>query len=105
MPSATDAKRFGHVAARLLAVLGGMLLGTTAAVSFVIAGYADDALEAGTGAAENALRDGSTGLDDGTANQAADWAHRLSDWLVDGRPDQFRNYCLIAMVAAAVAIV
>ncbi len=105
MPSATAAKRYGHVAARLLAVLGAIMLGTSAAVSFVIAGYADDAIEAGTGAAEGALRDGSTGLDEGTAAEAADWVHRLSDWAVEGRPDQFRNYCLIAILAAAIALV
>ena len=104
MPSAADAKRYGHVAARLVAIVGGLLLGMSAAISYFIAGYADDALEAGTGAAEGALRDGSSGLDDGTADEAADWVHRLSDYLVDGRPDQFRNYCLIAMAAAAIAM-
>src|SRR3954468_11199804 len=105
MTSAPAAKRYGHVAARLLAIIGGILLGTTAAFSYFIAGYADDAVNAGSGAAENALRDGSTGLDDGTADQAADWFHRLSDWYVDGRPDNFRNYCLIAMAAALIAMI
>jgi len=105
MPSADTAKRYGHVAARLIAMIGGILLGTSAAASYFIAGYADDALEAGTGAAENALRDGSTGLDEDTAGEAADWLHRLSDWLVDGRPDQFRNYCLVAIAAALIAMV
>jgi hypothetical protein len=104
MPSSTDAKRYGHVAARLLAVVGGILLGTTAAFSYFIAGYADDAVEAGTDAAEGALRDGSTGIDQGTADQAADWFHRLSDWYVDGRPDNFRNYCLVAIAAALIAM-
>src|SRR5215217_8670556 len=105
MPSADTAKRYGHVAARLIAMIGGILLGTSAAASYFIAGYADDALEAGTGAAEGALRDGRTGLDDATSDEAADWVHRLSDWLVDGRPDQFRNYCLIGIAAALVAMV
>jgi hypothetical protein len=104
MSSATAAKRYGHVAARLLAVFGAILLGTAAAISYVIAGYADDVLESGTGAAEDALRDGSTGLDEGTADDAADWVHRLSDYLVDGRPDQFRNYCLVAIGAAGIAM-
>ena len=104
MASTATAKRYGHVAARLIAMVGGLLLGTSAAIAYFIAGYADDALEAGTGAAEDALRDGSTGLDKGTADDAADWAHRLSDWLVDGRPDQFRNYCLIAIAAAVIAM-
>ena len=105
MPSATEAKRYGHIAARTIAFIGGVLLGTTAAISYFIAGYADDALNAGTGAAEDALRDGSAGLDDATADEAADWFERASDWLVEGRPDQFRNYCLIAIGAAAIAMV
>jgi hypothetical protein len=104
MSSATTAKRYGHVAARLLAIAGGILLGTTAVFSYFIAGYADDALNAGSGAAENALRDGSTGLDEGTSDQAADWFHRLSNWYVDGRPDNFRNYCLVAIAAAVIAM-
>ena len=104
MPEAPTAKRYGDVAARMLAIVGGLLLGISAAVSYFIAGYADDALDAGTGAAEDALRDGSTGLDDATADEAADWLDRASDWLVEGRPDQFRNYCLIAIAAAAVAM-
>src|SRR3954471_17193234 len=104
MTSAPAAKRYGHVAARLLAIVGGVLLGTTAAFSYFIAGYADDAVKAGSGAAENALRDGSAGLDDGTADQAADWFHRLSDWYVDGRPEHFRMYCLIAIAAAVAAM-
>jgi hypothetical protein len=105
MPTSTDAKRYGHVAARIVAMLGGMLLGTAALFSYFIAGYADDAVEAGTGAAQDALRDDRTGLDDGTADEAADWVDRLSDWFVEGRPDQFRNYCLIAIAAAAIAMV
>lgn len=105
MPTSTDAKRYGHVAARIVAMIGGILLGTAALLSYVIAGYADDAVDAGTGAAQDALRDGSTGLDEGTANDAADWLDKLSDWFVDGRPDQFRNYCLIAIAAAATAMV
>jgi hypothetical protein len=104
MPEATAAKRYGHVAARLLAVVGGMLLGISAAISYWIAGYADDAVDAGTGAAEDALRDGSTGIDGKAADEAADWLNRLSDQLVEGRPDQFRNYCLIAIAAAAIAM-
>ena len=104
MTSAPAAKRYGHVAARLLAMVGGMLLGLSAAISWFIAGYADDALEAGTGAAEDALRDGTTGLDERATGEAADWLRRLSDYLVDGRPDQFRTYCLIAMAAAAIAM-
>src|SRR3954471_21553360 len=104
MTSAPAAKRYGHVAARLLAIVGGVLLGTTAAFSYFIAGYADDAVKAGSGAAENALREGSTGLDDGTADHAADWFHRLSNWYVDGRPEHFRMYCLIAIAAAVAAI-
>lgn len=104
MTSAPAAKRYGHVAARLLAIVGGILLGTTAAFSYFVAGYADDAVKAGSGAAENALRDGSAGLDNGTADQAADWFHRLSNWYVDGRPEHFRMYCLIAIVAALAAM-
>lgn len=104
MPEATAAKRYGHVAARLLGVVGGLLLGISAAISYWIAGYADDAVEAGTGAAEDALRDGSTGIDGKAAEEAADWLQRLSDQLVEGRPDQFRNYCLIAIAAAAIAM-
>jgi len=105
MSSVPRDKRYGHAFARLLAAVGGILLGTSAAIAYFVAGYADDALEAGTGAAEGALRDGGTGLDDATSDEAADWVHRLSDWLVDGRPDQFRNYCLIAIAAALVAMV
>jgi Protein of unknown function (DUF2510) len=104
MPEASTAKRYGHVAARMAALVGGLLLGISAAISYFIAGYADDAIDAGTGAAEDALRDGSSGLDDATADEAADWLERASDWLVEGRPDQFRNYCLIAIAAAAVAM-
>jgi hypothetical protein len=104
MTRAADAKRYGHVAARMLAIVGGLLLGISAAISYFIAGYADDAIGAGTGAAEDALRDGTSGLDGATADEAADWLDRLSDWLVEGRPDQFRNYCLIAMAAAAIAL-
>jgi hypothetical protein len=104
MPSTMAAKRYGNVAARLVAMVGGALLGISAAISYFIAGYADDALEAGTGAAEDALRDGTTGLDEEATDEAADWLQRLSDTLVDGRPDQFRNYCLIAMAAAAIAM-
>ena len=104
MPTSTDAKRYGHVAARIVAMLGGMLLGTAALFSYVIAGYADDAVEAGTGAAQDALRDGRTGLDGGKADEAADWVDRLSDWFVEGRPDQFRNYCLVAIAAAVIAM-
>src|SRR4051812_22964745 len=104
MPSTATAKRYGHVAARLLAILGGILLGPVATASYFIAGYADDALQAGTGAAEGALRDGSTGLDRGTGDHAADWFHRLADYLGDGPPDQFRTYCLIAIAAAALAM-
>ena len=105
MPTPTDAKRYGHVAARIIALIGGMLLGTAALFSYFIAGYADDVVGVGTGAAEDALRDPSNGLDEDTADQAADWLHRLSDWFVDGRPDQFRTYCLIAIAAAAIAMV
>src|SRR4051794_26927744 len=105
MPTSTDAKRYGHVAARLLAVIGGILLGTTAAFSYFIAGYADDVVDAGSDAAEGALRDGSAGLNGETADQAGDWFHRLSNHFVDGRPDSFRNYCLIAMAAAAIAMI
>lgn len=104
MPTSTDAKRYGHVAARIVAMLGGMLLGTAALFSYFIAGYADDAVEAGTGAAQDALRDGRTGLDGGKADEAADWVDRLSDWFVEGRPDQFRNYCLVAIAAAVIAM-
>jgi hypothetical protein len=104
MSTPGSAKRYGTVAARALAVIGGLLLAVTAGVSYFIAGYADDAIEAGTGAAEDALRDGSTGLDEGTSQEAADWLHRLSDWAIEGRPDQFRTYCLIAIAAAAIAI-
>jgi hypothetical protein len=104
MPSATAAKRYGHVAARLVAVLGAILLGMSAAISYVVAGYADDVLESGTDAAEDAVRGGSAGLEGDTADEAADWLHRLSDYLVDGRPDDFRNYCLIAIGAAAIAL-
>ena len=104
VPTSTDAKRYGHVAARIVAMLGGMLLGTAALFSYFIAGYADDAVEAGTGAAQDALRDGRTGLDGGKADEAADWVDRLSDWFVEGRPDQFRNYCLVAIAAAVIAM-
>jgi hypothetical protein len=104
MSSGSSAQRYGHAAARALAVIGGLLLGITATVSYFIAGYADDAIEAGTGAAEDALRDGSTGLDEGTSEEAADWLHRLSDWAIEGRPDQFQTYCLIAIAAAAIAM-
>lgn len=104
MPSGTAAKRYGHIAARLVAIVGGILLGTSAAISYFIAGYADDALEAGTGAAEDALRDGTSGVDERATDEAADWLHRLADSLVNGRPDQFRTYCLIAMAAAAIAM-
>jgi hypothetical protein len=105
MSATPAAKRYGHVAARVLAFVGGILLGTTAAFSYFIAGYADDVVNAGSGAAEDALRDGSAGLDGNTADQAADWFHRLSNWYVDGRPDNFRNYCLIAIGAALIAMV
>jgi hypothetical protein len=105
MPEAHAAKRYGHIAARLLAIVGGLLLGISAAISYFIAGYADDAVEAGRGAAEDALRDGKSGLDGKAADEAADWLHRASDFLVEGRPDQFRNYCLIAIAAAAIAMV
>jgi hypothetical protein len=103
--SAADAKRIGHIAARALAVIGGLLLATSAAFSYFVAGYADDAINAGTGAAEDALRSDKSGLDEKTAGDAADWLHRLSHWAISGKPDEFRTYALIAIAAAIVAVV
>jgi hypothetical protein len=103
--SGADAKRFGHAAARVAAVAGGLLLAISAAISYWIAGYADDAIDAGTGAAEDALRSNQSGLDDKTAGHAADWLHRLSDWAISGRPGEFRTYALIAVAAGIFAIV
>jgi hypothetical protein len=88
----------------VVAVVGGLLLALSAAVSYVIAGYADDAIDAGAGAAEHAVRSGQAGLDGKNADTAADWLHRLSDWAVSGKPDEFRTYALIAIAAALVAI-
>jgi hypothetical protein len=86
------------------AVAGGLLLSITAAISYWIAGYADDAIGAGTGAAEDALRSQS-GLHGKTADDAAGWLHRLSDWAISGRPGEFRTYALIAAAAGVIAIV
>lgn len=83
---------------------GGIFLVVSAAFSYWLAGYADDAIEAGTGAAEDALRSPGSGLDETTRDDAADWLHRLSDWAVSGRPDDFRTYCLIAIAAGLAAI-
>lgn len=103
--SSGGAQRFGHAAARVIAVLGGVFLVMSAAFSYWVAGYADDAIDAGTGAAEDALRSPESGLDEKTRDDAADWLHRLSDWAVSGRPDDFRTYCLIAIAAGLLAIV
>ena len=105
MDSAAGAKRLGHAAARLTAMCGGIFLMVAAGFSYWIAGYADDAIEAGTGAAEDVLRSPESGLDEGTRDDAADWLHRLSDWAVSGRPDEFRTYCLVALAAGALAVV
>jgi hypothetical protein len=88
----------------VLAVIGGILLSISAAFAYFIAGYADDAIDAGSGAAERAVRSGQSGLEGQNADDAADWLHRLSDWAVSGRPDDFRNYALIALAAGIVAI-
>ena len=103
--SSGGAQRFGHAAARVIAVLGGVFLVMAAAFSYWVASYADDAIEAGTGAAEGALRSPESGLDEATRDDAADWLNRLSDWAVSGRPDDFRTYCLIAIAAGLLAMV
>jgi hypothetical protein len=103
--SGGGAQRIGHAAARVAAAVGGFLLAISAAISYVIAGYADDAIDAGAGAAEDAVRSGQSGLDGKTADDAADWLHRLSDWAVSGRPGEFRTYALVALAAGIVAMV
>jgi hypothetical protein len=104
MGNATGARRYGHAAARITAIVGGLLLAVSALISYFIAGYADDAVSAGTGAAEDALRGGETGLDERTSEEAADWVQRLADWAVSGRPDQFQTLALIATAAGVLAV-
>ena len=103
--STQEAKRAGHIIARVCAVIGGVLLIASAAFAYFIAGYADDAIDAGTGVAEDALRSNRAGLDDRTAADATDWLHRLSDWAISGRPGEFRTYALVAVAAGFVGIV
>ena len=93
--SSTGSLRWTNAAARVCAVVGGVLLAATAAVSWVIAGYADDVVDAGSDAAVDQIGDG----------QAADWVERLSDWFVDGRAENFRTLCLVAIAAGIVAII
>ena len=104
MGNASGARRYGHAAARITAIVGGLLLAVSALISYFIAGYADDAVSAGTGAAEDALRSGETGLDERTSDEAVDWMHRLADWAVSGRPDQFQTLALIATAAGVLAV-
>jgi uncharacterized protein DUF2510 len=102
--SGAGAQRVGHAAARIVAVIGGLFLVMAAGFSYWIAGYADDAIDASTGAAEHALRSDQSGLDHKTADHAADWLHRLSDWAISGRPGEFRAYALLAVAAGIIAI-
>ena len=103
MGNFSSARRAGDAAARILAVVGGLLLAGSSLIAYFIAGYADDAIAAGAGAAEEAARSGDAGLDERTGNEAADWIQRAADYLVSGRPDQFQTFALIAAGAGAVA--
>jgi hypothetical protein len=94
-PTPGRARRWSDAAARLCAVIGGILLAATAAVSWVIAGYADDVVDAGSDAAVDSIGDEGT----------RDWVERISDWFVDGRAENFRTLCLVAIAAGAIAIV
>ena len=51
-------------------------------------------VDAGSEAAADQIGDG----------EAADWVERLSDWFVDGRAENFRTLCLVAIAAGVVAV-
>src|SRR3712207_906018 len=104
MATTWTARRSGHAAARVCAAIGGFLLAVSALISYFIAGYADDAVSAGTDAAEDALRSGETGPDDPTSEEAVDWLHRLADWAISGRPEQFQSLALVAAAAGGLAV-
>ena len=105
MADADTARRWGHAAARVSAAVGGLFLTISALIAYVIAGYADDAVSAGSDAAEDALRSGETGLDQRASDEAADWVERLADYVVSGRPGDFQTYALIAAAAGVLAVV
>src|SRR5688572_27037097 len=90
--------------ARVVGFSGGALLALCSLIAYVVAGFADDAVDAGNSLAEDALRSGEVGIDGEAADQAADWWERIANTLVGGRPDQFRTLALIALAAGVVAM-
>src|SRR5690349_14174609 len=80
--------------ARTCAFVGGGAVAFFAVVGYWLAGYADDAVDAGHMAAADAL----------DSETAATWIERAALHVVGGSPDGFRRMCVVALLAGIVAV-
>ena len=81
--------------ARTCAFVGGGAVALFAVLGYWLAGYADDAVDAGHIAASDAL----------DSEAAATWIERAALHVVGGSPDGFRKMCIVALLAGLVAVV
>jgi hypothetical protein len=79
--------------ARTCAFVGGGAVAFFAILGYWLAGYADDAVDAGHVAAADAL----------DSELAASWIERAALHVVGGSPDGFRRMCIVALLAGIVA--
>src|SRR3954454_12596523 len=80
--------------ARTCAFVGGGSVAFFAVLGYWLAGYADNAVDAGHAAAADAL----------DSEVAARWIERAGLPVVGGSPEGFRRMCIVALLAGFVAL-